>query len=125
MEKSMMIIKSDWNGQPTVRMIPINTGCPYVECIFDPQSKILAVIGNIKKNVFHMMPKLDDNGDIVTRKIRTEGSKSHKEERKTVETFQEYYLSDINDITTFVDIFAVNPEQIDAFLNAQSANSAV
>ena len=120
MENSMMIIKSDWNNQPTFRMIPTDTNCPYVECIFDPQSKILAVIGSIKKNVFHMMPKLDDNGDIVARKVRSEGSKSHKEERKTVETFQEYYISDIDDIKAFVAIFAINADKLDSFLASSS-----
>jgi hypothetical protein len=117
MEKSMMVIQSDWNQQPTFKMIPVSTNCPYVECIYDPQSKVLALIGNTKKNVFHMMPKLDDNGDVVARKTRSEGSKSHKEERRTVETFQEYYLMNVDDIKTFVSMFAFNPEKADSFVS--------
>lgn len=119
MEKSMMIIKSDWNQQPTFKMIPVSVNCPYVECIYDPQSKVLALIGNIKKNVFHMMPKLDDNGEVVGRKVRTEGSKTYKEERRTVETFQEYYLIDSTDIKTFLEMFAVNPEASNEFLSKE------
>ena len=119
MEKSMMIIKSDWNQQPTFKMIPVSVNCPYVECIYDPQSKVLALIGNIKKNVFHMMPKLDDNGEVVGRKVRTEGSKAYKEERRTVETFQEYYLTDSADIKTFLEMFAVNPEASNEFLSKE------
>lgn len=119
MEKSMMIIKSDWNQQPTFKMIPVSVNCPYVECIYDPQSKVLALIGNIKKNVFHMMPKLDDNGEVVGRKVRTEGSKAYKEERRTVETFQEYYLTDSADIKAFLEMFAVNPEASNEFLSKE------
>ena len=119
MEKSMMIIKSDWNQQPTFKMIPVSVNCPYVECIYDPQSKVLALIGNIKKNVFHMMPKLDDNGEVVGRKVGTEGSKTYKEERRTVETFQEYYLVDSADIKAFLEMFAVNPEASNEFLSKE------
>ena len=116
MENSMMIIKSDWNNQPTFKMIPLFKDCPYIEGIYDPQSKVLALIGLTKKSVFHMMPKLDDNGDIVSRKVRTDGSKTHKEERKTVETFQEYYLMDVEDIKAFINRFAVNSDAAADFL---------
>jgi hypothetical protein len=116
MQNSMMVIKSDWNQQPTFKMIPVSKDCPYVECIYDPQSKVLALIGYTRKNVFHMMPKLDDNGDVVTRKVRGEGTKAHKEERRTVETFQEYYLIDVDDIKAFVKMFATNPDAADSYL---------
>ena len=106
--KSMMVIKSEWNNKPTIKMIPITANCPYVECIYDPESKVLAVIGMTRKSVFHMMPKLDDNGDVVMRKIKTEGSKPYKEDRRSVETFQEYYISDKDQIMTFIEMFAVN-----------------
>lgn len=120
MEKSMMIIKSEWNSQPTFKLIPLSKDCPYIEGIYDPQSKVLALIGLTKKNIFHMLPKLDDNGDVITRKIRTEGSKHYKEERKTIETFQEYYLSDLTDIKSFIEIFTVNSSEIDNYLSEKS-----
>ena len=113
-----MVIKSDWNGQPTFKMIPLSKECPYVECIYDPQSKVLALIGLTRKNVFHMMPKLDDNGDVVPRKVRGEGAKAHKEERRTIETFQEYYLIDASDIKAFVSLFATNAEAAGEYLAA-------
>jgi hypothetical protein len=116
MQNSMMVIKSDWNNQPTFKLIPLSKECPYVECIYDPQSKVLALIGFTKKNVFHMMPKLDDNGDIIPRKTRSEGSKTHKEERKTIETFQEYYITEAKDIKEFVSSFAINSESADVHL---------
>jgi hypothetical protein len=123
MEKSMMIIKSDWNQKPTFKMVPVSVNCPYVECIYDPESKVLALIGNIKKNVFHMMPKLDDNGDIVARKVRTEGSKTYKEERRTVETFQEYYITDNAQISEFVEMFGINPQVATEYLAPAQATA--
>jgi len=117
----MMIIKSDWNNQPTFKMIPLSKDCPYIEGIYDPQSKVLALIGCTKKNIFHMMPKLDDNGDVVTRKVRTEPSKTNKEERKTVETFQEYYLIDLDDIKSFLNRFAINVDAAESFLTPATA----
>jgi hypothetical protein len=121
MEKSMMLIKSDWNQRPTFKMIPVSVDCPYVECIYDPESRVLALIGTTKKNVFHMMPKLDDNGDIVPRKIKSEGSKTYKEERRTVETFQEYYISDSAEISQFVELFGVNPKVSEEYLAPKEA----
>jgi len=117
----MMVIKSDWNGQPTFKMIPLSKDCPYLEAIYDSQSKVLALIGLTRKNVFHMMPKLDDNGDVVPRKTRTEGAKAHKEERRTIETFQEYYLTDVDDIKAFVNHFANNAYAAADFLTPATA----
>ena len=43
-----MLIKSDWNQRPTFKMVPVSVDCPYVECIYDPESKVLALIGVTK-----------------------------------------------------------------------------
>lgn len=115
MQDSMMLIKSEWDGKPTFKMIPINKDCPYVECIFDPDSKILAVISNIKKNILHMLPRLDDSGAPIENKVIRPGTKKFKEERKTIETFQEYYITDIEDIKEFVNSFAINKSKLDTF----------
>jgi hypothetical protein len=106
----MMAVTSEWNGKATFKMIPVDTKCPYVECIYDPESKVLALIGQTKKNVFHMMPKLDDNGDVVPRKVKTDGAKPYREERRTVETFQEYYISNTSQILEFIEMFCINPK---------------
>jgi Mg2+ and Co2+ transporter CorA len=115
--KSMMVVKSEWNNRPTFKMIPVGTKCPYVECIYDPESKVLAIIGQTRKNVFHMMPKLDDNGDVVPRKVKTEGAKPYKEDRRTVETFQEYYISDPSQILEFIEMFSINPNVTEEYLS--------
>lgn len=68
-----------------------------------------------------MMPKLDDNGDVVPRKVKSEGSKPYKEDRRTIETFQEYYIHDKEEIKFFVDLFAINANVSEEFLTSDSA----
>lgn len=104
-----MLITSTWKNTKTFRLIPTADDCPYVECIFDPQLKVLAVVGKNKKDTFHMIPKLDANGDPEVRKM-PKPDKIVKEERRTLETYQEYYLEDLNDIVNFIKNFAINSD---------------
>ena len=58
-----------------------------------------------------MLPKLDDNGDVVnTKVIRKLNNKSYKEERKQLKTFYEYNIINVEDIINLVDTFAINSE---------------
>ena len=67
--------------------------CPYVECLFSAKDKVLAVISKTMKQTYHMVPKLDDNGDQVPVKgKRPHGKPPYKEERRLVDTFSEFYL---------------------------------
>lgn len=105
---NMMLFTSTWKNSKTFKMVPATGDCPYVECIFDPQLKVLAVIGRNKKDQFHMIPKLDVNGDPEPRKNPRSADKMVKEERRTLETYQEYYLEERSDIEAFVNYFAFN-----------------
>jgi len=107
---NMMLITSTWKSGKTFKMIPTDAECPYVECIFDADMKVLAVIGAVQKDIFHMMPKLDANGDIEIRKTPSRDGKPYKEERRTIETFQEYYLEDLSEIESFIKRFAINAD---------------
>lgn len=110
----MLLITSTWGPAKTFKMMPITSDCPYNECIFDVQSKVLAIIGKVSKESFHMMPKLDDKGDIVRLKIgKKEDGKDYAEERKILSTFYEYYITDKEEIAEFVKHFAANSESFD------------
>jgi len=110
---NMMLTTSTWKEGKTFKMIPTTGDCPYVECIYDPQMKVLAVIGNIKKDIFHMMPKLDANGDPEMRKTPGRDGSPMKQERRTIETFQEYYLEERAEIESFIKHFATNSDTYD------------
>jgi hypothetical protein len=110
---NMLLIKSIWNEGETFRLIPVTLDCPYVECIFDPEHKVLVAISKVVKTTLHMLPKLDDNGDPAPLKSSRPNGRTVKEERRTIETFQEHYLDNAEAINALVDIFAVNKDSFD------------
>ena len=99
-----MLVASEWDGKPSFRTVPMTANCPYVECIFDPQSKVFVVISKTKRNTLQMLPKLDDYGQAIT------GTKGTKQERHKLEVFQEYYISDAESIKSFIEAIAVNTD---------------
>lgn len=103
----MMLLQASWQDQQTFRMIPINDNCPYVECIFDPGTKVFVVISKIKKTTLHMLPKLDEYGQAVT------GTKGMKQERHKLEVFQEFYIEDTAAMEELIKTFAVNAKKFD------------
>ena len=62
--QNMMLISSSFRNVKSFSLMPVNNDCPYVEAMYDPSSGILAVITKIRKQSFHMMPRLDDNGHL-------------------------------------------------------------
>lgn len=110
--KNMMLISSSWKNHETFKLIPTTQDCPYVEGIYDREIGVLALIGNVKKQQFHMVPRLDANGDPEMRKHVKDPAtqKPFKEERRPIETFQEYYLQDKADIDQFINHFALNTD---------------
>ena len=103
-EKTMMLVQATWNEQQTFRMIPIEESCPYVECIFDPDTKVFVVISKIKKTTLHMLPKLDEYGQAIT------GTKGMKQERHKLEVFQEFYVEDHAAIEELIKFMSINPK---------------
>lgn len=110
---NMLLIQSDWNEDKTFKMIPLTNDCPYIEVIYDPSSKVLVMISRVSMTKLHMLPKLDDNGDPAPLKVPRKNGRSVKEERKTIETFQEFYIDNVDAIDALIDIFAVNKDKFD------------
>lgn len=106
----MLIAVQEHRGMPTFSLIPITSECPYVECIYVPDTKQLAIISKTTKDTFHFMPKIDDNGDTVVAKARKVQGRMFKEERKQIKAYYEYTLVNENDIVAFIDMFAVNSD---------------
>jgi hypothetical protein len=124
-EKSMMLITSNWGPYKSFKAIPLNADCPFMEAIFDPSSKILAVISKHSKQSYHMLPKLDDNGDPMKLKLaKRENGKDFREERRLIETYAEYYVSERSEIETFLNGFCLNADSYDyiKYLDAELDN---
>lgn len=113
LKPTMMLVTSDWNDQPSFRLMPVTEDCPYVECLYDPESKVFVVISKVKKTSLHMLPKLDDNGDPSASKTPRRNGKLMKEERKSIETFQEYYVGSKIDIEVLIKLHAINANNFD------------
>jgi|TARA_R110002020_G_scaffold75935_4_gene192975 hypothetical protein len=109
--QNMMLVNSTFRNAKSFTLIPVSIDSPYTEAMFDPASGILAVISKVMKQSYHMVPKLDDDGQPQRlKKPNPQTGKTHKEERRLVDTFSEFYLSDRADIETFIHMFAVNAE---------------
>jgi hypothetical protein len=121
--KSMLLIKSAFGQMKSFKMIPITDDCPFVECLFSPREKMLVVISKFMKQSYHMVPKLDDNGDQVPvkGKPRPDGKKI-KEERRAMDTCAEHYIVTEEEIRDLIEMFAVNPDgfNLDEFFLSES-----
>ena len=112
--KTMMLIKSAFGSMKSFKLIPISNDCPYVECLFSPEQKMMVVIGKFMKQSYHMVQRIDDNGDPlpVKGKPRPNG-KDFREERRLVDTCSEHYIVTEEEIREMIKMFAVNPDAFD------------
>jgi len=127
MNNSMILITSSWGNRKTFKMIPASKDCPYNEAIYDLDSKVLAVIGKDRKQSMHMIAKLTEMGDVQRLKIgKRENGKDYAEERKTLETFYEYYIEEASEVEEFIKMFCVNAGTFDykQYVNAASETTA-
>ena len=112
--QNMMLVTSSFRNAKSFTMIPVSIDSPYVEAMYDPASGILAVISKVLKQSYHMVAKLDDDGQPI--KLKTpnpQTGKMVKEERRLVDTFSEFYLSDALDIEQLIHLFAINAATFD------------
>ena len=114
MNKSMLLITSSWGKNKTFKLIPATADCIFNEAIFDFDTKVLALISKEKKQNLHMVPKLNEFGDVQYLKVgKRNNGKEYSEERKALETFYEYYVENINEIESIVNSLAINSDEFD------------
>jgi hypothetical protein len=112
--KNMMLITSAFRQVKSFSLVPVTEDCPYVEAMFDPTGGILAVITKVRKSSFHMVPRLDDNGQPSKLKVpNKETGKVHKEQRVSIDTFSEFYITEKEEIKNFLAVFAINNDSFD------------
>ena len=112
--QNMMLISSAFRNAKSFSLLPVSNDSPYVEAMFDPSSSILAVISKVKKNSFHMLPRLGEDGQPQRLKVpNKQTGKTVKEQRVEMQTFSEFYISDKKDIETFIELFAINASSFD------------
>jgi len=107
-EGSMILVNSTFNNHKTFKLIPISENAPYIEAIYDRESKVMVIISNKTKTALHMLPKLDEAGmPSMIQKGALAGKQ--KQERKQIEVFVEYYIEEESDMKNIIDTLASNP----------------
>jgi len=106
--KCMFVYSTDWYGRKSFRMLPLSMECPFNEVIYDPNTRVLAVISKDKKDKPQMLPKLTDKGQVIP--VRGGEGQQYVEERRIMETYYEYYIDKKSDIERFIQMFAVNTD---------------
>jgi hypothetical protein len=106
--KCMFVYSTDWYGRKSFRMMPMSHECPFNEVIYDPNTRVLAVISKDKKDKPQMLPKLSEKGQVMQLK-GVEGQQII-EERRIMETYYEYYIDNKSDIERFIQMFAMNSD---------------
>ena len=106
--KPMTLVTSNWNGQTTFRLIPISLEAAFSEGIYDPLDKVLVLMSKHVKESVHLIPRLDDNGDPVPLKKPRSNGKNYKEQRITLQTYTEYYVTEKDEIKEIVTKLADN-----------------
>lgn len=116
--KSMMLVTVPYTAtEKSFRMIPVAADCPYVDVVYWKDKKVLEINSPFKKTEYAYFPKLDDNGDMEKRKIPTKDENGqpviYKQERRTTETLQKYYIIEQVEIIAFVEALAINSKTVD------------
>ncbi len=113
-QKSMMLITSTWGTSKTFRLFPLTNECPFAEGIYDPEQQALAMISSKdKKESFHMLTKLDEQGDPQKLKKPRANGRNYPEERKAMETMYEHYITETKEIEDIISWFAINADTYD------------
>jgi len=113
LQPTMMLVSSKFGIEDSFRLIPVSNECPYTEMIFDSESLTLIIIGNIKKQIFHMMARLNDDGELIKASKQRSNNKTFKEERKIIETPNEYYITNKDEIIYLIKLIAINTAEFD------------
>lgn len=108
MTKPMLLISSVFADKKSFRLIPMTNDSPFSEGIYDIESKVLVLMSNRTKESFHLVPKLDDNGDMVKANKARPNGKLYREERRSLDTFTEYYVMEKEEIIDMIKRLAEN-----------------
>jgi hypothetical protein len=125
--KNVMLVKSPFQQEQmespvdSFSGIPMNADSPFVEIIWDPVRRTLAIISKIKKESFHFLPKLSGGGAPLPNNDKSsQAMMPYQQERILIETFHEYFIYDRADVERFLKTYAFN-EDFDwtSFLDAK------
>jgi hypothetical protein len=116
--KTMMLVTVPYTAtEKSFRLIPVTADCPYIDVVYWKDKKVLEINSPFKKTEHAYFPKLDENGDMEKRKIPIKDDNGqpmiYKQERRTTETLQKYYIIEQVEIMAFIEAIAINAKTVD------------
>lgn len=114
--QNMLLITTFWQDYETFKLMPISSNCPFIEVIYERHTEMLIVLNKHFKDNFHMVPKLNDNGDAEPLKPGAQprrNGKPFKEKREKLQTYQDYFMINKEEQKEFIKMMAVNFEEFD------------
>lgn len=114
--KNILLVESVFIENPTKPQknfvgIPVDESCPFIELVFDPETKMLGVVSKHRKPMFQFVPKLDSNGN-----GKPNSNKAMREqqplaqERLLMEVYHEYYIRTPEEIEKFLNMYVLNTD---------------
>jgi len=99
---------SDNKILPSFSGIPMDDRCPFVELMFDPETKTLGIITKHKKPMFQLIPKIDNLGLPKKNTGRNAKDYPYHQDRHMYDTFHEQYVRTPAEIDAFLKMYACN-----------------
>ena len=112
-KKTMILYTAKWQDKKSFRLMPISKEAPYSELIYIPENNSLVVLSANTKESFHMVARLDDNGDVTMTKVPRRSGVQHKEQRVSMATMIEYEFTEKEEIINLINLIAVNSDSFD------------
>lgn len=113
-------------GINSFRMIPVSIDCPYIDVVYHPSHKVLTIKLKEKESNLRMVKRLDDSGlPMTVPGKKKEGEDPYKYERKTIENHIELFITEKEEIKSFVKSMAVNHDSFDYAKYTDASNVLV
>lgn len=110
---NMRLFRTYWGHEETFKLMPVTLDCPYMEVLYHPSAQMLVVFSKTMKQNYEMLPKLDDDGEMLPTKKKKRNGLAFKEERRLLEVPQEFYMIDRKQQEEFIELFATNAKDFD------------
>ena len=110
---NMLLITTFWGQDKTFKLMPVNKDCPYMEVLYDPKVQMLVAMSKDMKQNYEMLPKLDDDGEMIKAKKAKRNGRPFREERRLMDVPQEFYMIERAEQEAFIEKFAVNHKDYD------------
>ena len=110
---TMLLVTAEFADRESFKMIPVHKECPYSEAIYVMNEKVLYLMSAQSKESMHLVPRLDEDGELQRAKKPKQNGLLYKEQRVMVDTFVEHPVSVKEEVVNIIKMFAVNEKEFD------------